>query len=205
MVADLTGLIREIAKIINLGLMYGMGLEKLALSLGITAEAAADLLETYHGNMPWLKGLTDYCAENASERGYIRLIDHARCHFDLWEPNKRGQRYKGAALPLARAQVAWPDTRLKRAGTHKAFNRLIQGSAARQTKMAMVTCYREGILPLIQMHDELGASIGKERTGIRMAEIMRDAVKLRVPVKVDLEYGRNWGDATHSWKELMAA
>jgi hypothetical protein len=55
--------------------------------------------------------------------------------------------------------------------------------------------WREGIIPLIQMHDELSLSTSDERVALRAQAIMVDAVKLVVPTIVDLEYGKTWGDA----------
>lgn len=70
------------------------------------------------------------------------------------------------------------------------------------TKLAMRACWREGVLPLIQMHDELGFSVVREEQGARVAEIMRDVVPLELPMMVDAEYGRTWGDAKHAWSAL---
>ena len=67
---------------------------------------------------------------------------------------------------------------IKRCFTYKALNKLIQGSAADQTKQAMVALHKEGILPMIQVHDELDIS-----------------VTLQVPSVVDVELGNSWGEA----------
>jgi DNA polymerase I-like protein with 3'-5' exonuclease and polymerase domains len=80
--------------------------------------------------------------------------------------------------------------------TFKAGNKLIQSSAARQTKMAMRAMWREKIVPLIQLHDEFGVSYNSEEQGKHVVQIMRDCVKLVVPVIVDMEYGVDWGAAT---------
>jgi DNA polymerase I-like protein with 3'-5' exonuclease and polymerase domains len=192
MVSEMTGVPRKKAKIINLGLMYGMGLAKLAASLGVSLEEAEEMVEQYNTRMPFISKLTEFCGNRVNARGYIRLLDGARCRFDLWEPAWG----KGAALPLAQANKKYEGKRLKRSGTHKAMNRLVQGSAARQTKLAMRACWKEGYLPLIQMHDELGFSQATERDSLRVREIMRDIVKLRVPMKVDGAFGRNWGEAS---------
>ena len=86
---------------------------------------------------------------------------------------------------------------LQRAGTYKALNRLIQGSAADQTKQAMVDLYNEGMVPLVQIHDELTLSIdGSKETKNKIIDIMTNCVKLAVPSKVDCETGKSWGDAT---------
>jgi len=83
---------------------------------------------------------------------------------------------------------------IRRAFTYKALNRLIQGSAADQTKKAMVECYKEGLIPLLTVHDELCFSISSEDQASRIKEIMETCVELRVPSKVDQELGANWGE-----------
>ena len=83
---------------------------------------------------------------------------------------------------------------IKRAYTYKALNRLIQGSAADQTKKAMVDVYEElGVVPLIQVHDELDCSIKNEKEGKQIKEIMENCIKLEVPSKVDTEMNESWG------------
>lgn len=196
MVAELTGLKRKQAKIINLGLMYGMGLEKLANSLGVSMEEAQDIIDQYNGKMPWVKQLESTCSSAAASRGFIRLLDGARCRFDLWELAWRGGEGGFAATTERRALELAKGRRIKRAGTHKAMNRLIQGSSARQTKMAMLECYREGLLPIIQMHDELDFSFSSPRQAERVTEIMENVVQLRIPMKVDMQFGHDWGQAS---------
>ena len=80
---------------------------------------------------------------------------------------------------------------IKRAFTYKALNKLIQGSAADMTKKAMIELYKEGIIPHIQVHDELDISVSDNANKIK--EIMENAVSLEVPNKVDYESGLNWG------------
>jgi DNA polymerase I-like protein with 3'-5' exonuclease and polymerase domains len=192
MVADMADIPRDPAKIINLGLMYGMGLEKLALSLGLSEEETESLLQRYHSRVPWVRGLSKECTNQASRRGFIRMIGGCRSHFDHWEP----ARSRGSTpLRRADAEKMWPDATLVRAATKDAFNKLIQGSAARQTKKAMIAIAAENIPILIQMHDELGLSYGDDRVPRRAAEIMRNVVRLQIPVKVDVEVGPSWGDA----------
>lgn len=206
MVAELTGVPRKKAKIINLGLMYGMGIFKLSISLGVTIDEAKDMVAQYNNRMPFVKSLTEFCTRRATNRGYIRLLDGARCRFDNYELAYRGDNddYK-PPMPHEEALVAWPGKRLRRAFTHKAMNRLIQGSAARQTKLAMRECYRQGILPAIQMHDELGFPIADAKTGRIASEIMRDVVTLKVPMKVDTQFGWNWGQASQEVEEYKKA
>lgn len=207
MVADMSGLHRSAAKILNLALMYGMGLVLMAIRLGLSVEEAEEMLETYHNKVPWVRGLAEFCDRMAAERGYIRLIDGARCHFPLWEPAAWGWQKKESdprnRVPQTyeRALQLWPSARLKRAKTHTAFNREVQGSAARQTKIAMLAADQAGIPLMLQMHDELGASIETESQGNRLVECMKEAVTLVVPVKVDMEYGRHWGEAKYTWSK----
>src|SRR5262245_54009967 len=84
------------------------------------------------------------------------------------------------------------------------MNALIQGSAARHTKRWMLACWREGVVPLLQMHDALDCSVSCPEQAEVVARLGCEAVELEVPMKVDLAYGRNWGDARHTWEELHA-
>ena len=84
---------------------------------------------------------------------------------------------------------------IKRAYTYKALNKLIQGSAADQTKSAMVALHEEGITPMIQVHDELDVSVENEKQCLQIKEIMQECVQLEVPSIVDAELGPNWGEA----------
>ena len=77
--------------------------------------------------------------------------------------------------------------------TYKALNRLVQGSAADMTKKAMVLLYEKGIVPHIQIHDELCVSIKDKATRITVQETMEQAISLEVKNKVDYEFGPNWG------------
>lgn len=199
MVATMTGLPRGQAKIINLGLAYGMGKHLLAASLGVDIDEAERILKMYHARVPFISLLTDKCSRKAARSGQIRLIDGAISHFDMWELREWGMGRR--MLPRDKALVEWAGKAIKRAGTHKAMNRLIQGSAARQTKKAMVDMYREGFLPYLQMHDELDVPVTCAGEVKRIGELMRDAIPLRVPVKIDLEVGKTWGQANTDYRE----
>jgi len=83
---------------------------------------------------------------------------------------------------------------IRRAYTYKALNKLIQGSAADMTKKAMINLYKEGIIPHIQVHDELDISVKDDKQAKQIVQIMETAVDLEVPNKVDYESGKNWGD-----------
>ena len=86
------------------------------------------------------------------------------------------------------------DKHYRLAFTYRALNRLVQGSAADMTKQAMVNLYKAGILPHIQIHDELCVSIPDEETAYKIKDIMENAIRLRIPNKVDYASGENWGD-----------
>jgi len=96
-------------------------------------------------------------------------------------------------LPLEQARKEY-DEPLKRAFTYKALNRLIQGSAADMTKKSMVCLYENGIIPHIQIHDEVDISVESDKKAEKIIEIMESAVELKVPNKVDYEKGNNWGE-----------
>jgi len=81
----------------------------------------------------------------------------------------------------------------KPAFTYKTLNKLVQGSAADMTKKAMVNLYEKGILPHIQIHDELCISIKNKEEGNTIKTIMEKAIPLEIPNKVDYESGDNWG------------
>ena len=83
---------------------------------------------------------------------------------------------------------------IKRAFTYKALNKLIQGSAADMTKQSMLALYQEGIIPHVQIHDELDISVATPADAEKIITIMEEAVSLQVPNKVDYEKGESWGD-----------
>ena len=189
-VADMAGIKRKQAKTINLGLMYGMGKNKLMAELGLMKESAEKLIRQYHTKAPFVKQLMDNVSRKANDRGKIRTLLGRACHFDLWQPVQFGI-FK--PLPLEEARKEY-DEPLKRAFTYKALNKLIQGSAADMTKKSMVALYENGIIPHIQIHDEVDISVESNEKAENIIEIMESAVELKVPNKVDYESGANWGE-----------
>ena len=188
-VADMANIPRKQAKTINLGLSYGMGKEKLIKELGLDDTAAENLFQRYHAKVPFIRALQDQCARVAIDRGYIKTFAGRHCRFNLWE-----DRYKRTIpLPIKEAKERYGDT-LKRSYTYKALNRLIQGSAADMTKLAMLGLWEEGIVPHLQVHDEVDISIENTLQGKRIVEIMENCVKLTVPLLVDMEVGPSWGE-----------
>jgi len=189
-VADMADIPRSQAKTINLGLFYGMGKAKLQAELGVTKEKAAELFNTYHNRVPFVKQLMEKASNRAQDRGQIRTLLGRLCRFHLWEPNSFGMHKAMSHEDALREHGPG----IRRAYTYKALNKLIQGSAADMTKKAMLELYKEGIIPHIQIHDELDLSIESEEQAKKVIEIMEHAVTLEVPNKVDYESGNNWGE-----------
>lgn len=189
-VADMANIPRSQAKTINLGLFYGMGKNKLQAELGVDKETSDNLFKQYHDRVPFVKQLMDNVMQRAQQRGQIRTLLGRLCRFHLWEPNMFGMH---KALTHDEA-ILEHGPGIRRAYTYKALNKLIQGSAADMTKKAMIELYKEGIIPHIQVHDELDISIESPEHASKIKEIMEHAVSLEVPNKVDYESGPNWGN-----------
>ena len=191
MVADMAKISRKDAKTVNLGIMYGMGQKKLAGVLGISVDEAKDLLAQYHESVPFVKSIADMAMKQAQSHGQVRTILGRRCRFDMWEP--KSYEYN-KPMPIEEAMKTYGGRgMIRRAFTYKALNRLIQGSAADQTKKAMVECYKAGYQPMLQIHDELCFSI-EEGDEKEIAKIMETCVELLVPSKVDVAVTDNWGE-----------
>ena len=188
-VAKMAGIERSQAKTINLGLMYGMGKNKLMAELGLMKEAAEKLIAQYHAKAPFIKQLMQAVSRRADESGRIRTLGGRVCHFDLWEPTTFGA---GMPKPHVEALKEYGPG-IKRAGTYKALNRLIQGSAADMTKLSIIALSENGIIPHIQIHDELDISVEHSEQAKQIVEIMESAIKLEIPNKVDYECGNSWG------------
>ena len=195
MLASIAEIDRSQAKTINLGLFYGMGVNKLSNELQVEKDVAKEILGEYNSRVPFVKELATRVMSYANKQGYVATLKGRKCRFDLWEPTTFGV-FK--ALPRSLAEQEYgAHHHLKRAGTYKALNRLIQGSAADQTKQAMIDLYKENLIPLIQIHDELTLSFdGTEETKKKIISIMENCINLVVPSKVDCEIGKSWGDAT---------
>jgi len=191
-VADMAGISRTQAKTINLGLFYGMGKAKLQAELGLNTKAEAELLfNQYHNNVPFVKELMNKTSQFAQTSGSIGTLLGRRCRFNKWEPATFGMH---TPMTFEEAERTYGRGRIRRAMTYKALNKLIQGSAADMTKKAMLDLYSEGIIPHIQIHDELDISVIDNNQAKKIVEIMESAVTLAIPNKVDYESGETWGD-----------
>lgn len=181
---DRQKIIRSNAKIIFLARCYGMGDGKLCKDLGLpTVEKTTAkghkylgagpegqaIIDQFNMKVPFVRELAKKCEINAKKFGYIRTILGRRCRF----PKKPDGTYD------------W---------THKALNRLIQGSSGDQTKQALIDAEENGLNPQLQVHDEIDTTVSSVDEAKRLAKIMREAVQLTVPMRVDVEVGPNWGD-----------
>ena len=191
-VADLVGIERTQAKTIGLGLMYGMGKQKLAISLGVSKDEANELIIKYNKKVPFVKKLSDRCKYAADEKGVIRTKKGRKCRFDMWETRDFGlhvaEKYEDAVAKYGKDNI-------KRAYTYKALNRLIQGSSADQTKQSMLDCYDAGHLPMLQIHDELCFNVKDEKHAKQIQKIMQNSIEFKVPSVVEYGLGESWGDA----------
>lgn len=212
-VAQITHLQRKRAKDVNFAKSYGAGVKKFALMTGMGLEEAERTMKQYDERLPFVKDVAYEYTKFASENGYIEMLDGARNHFNLWEPIYRDyakefeykKKYSGLAVyPCYAAegrarredpQHPWYGERFKRAFTHKALNRMIQGTAARQIKRAMVDISKAGYPILLQIHDELGFSFARREDGRICAKIMEEAMPIiTIPMLTDLKFGKSWGD-----------
>ncbi len=187
---------RKPTKNINFGLLYGMGVEHLAESLGLTVKAAKELFAAYHEGVPFAKKTIKQCSEEAATTGIIRTILGRKSRFDLWEPLSYGE--ERPALPYRAAILEYGQVR--RAYTHKALNRKLQGSAADLIKKAILICHKSGVfdatgVPRLTVHDELDFSDpgGKDEAFNEMRHILETAIPLNVPIIADCDIGPDWG------------
>jgi DNA polymerase I-like protein with 3'-5' exonuclease and polymerase domains len=169
-VADMADISRTQAKTINLGLFYGMGKNKLQAELGLSKVDADNLFNKYHENVPFVKDLMNRTSNHAQASGSIGTLLGRKCRFDKWEPNTFGMH---TPMSYEEAERTYGRGRIKRAFTYKALNKLIQGSAADMTKKAMLDLYKEGIIPHIQIHDELDISIESEEQAKKLLRLWK--------------------------------
>lgn len=209
MCAELTGVSRKQAKNINFGLVYGMGVRKLAADLGVTIAEANAIFKIYHQKAPFAKAFAEAAEQKAGVRGYVRTIGKRKRRFDMWESTKfirKEDKVEGEIYVIKDKQEAmdrWGP--VKRAGIRKAGNAVLQGSSADITKRSMVLGHKRGVYdvigyPLATVHDELGFSIETgnpihEEAAAEMKEIMCTAYPLSVPVLVTEGRGKSWGEA----------
>jgi DNA polymerase-1 len=208
---------RSIVKSVYLGLGYGMGLEKLAKELNCTPAQAKVYRDEFNKAVPYIKELSNRASRSAKDKGHIRTILGRYSRFtNAWETSvnkwpsdftdqKDYYQWREDNAPVDSRELAlkkWGGA-VQPAYTYRAFNRLCQGGSADILKKAMVDLEDAGVYaavgyPLNNVHDELDFSvpygkIGDEALG-EIRNTMENAVELRVPLRVDMEIGPNWGE-----------
>jgi DNA polymerase I len=182
-VADVSSEQRRYAKVINFGLIYGMGAFGLASNLGIEQKAARDYIERYFARFAGVRRYMDETKASAREKGYVETAFGRR----LWLPE-----IAGGNGP-------------RRAGAERqAINAPMQGTAADLIKLAMIAV--QGALDreqratrmVMQVHDELVLEVPDEELGWARSEVprlMAGVAALKVPLLAEVGVGRNWDEA----------
>lgn len=136
-------------------------------------EEGQEILDNFDQEVPYVRALAKAATARGEERGFVRTVLGRQLHFE--------QRDDGSYDY-----------------THKALNRIIQGSSADQTKLAIVELDRAGLFIQLQVHDETDGSFSSVAEAQKAGEIMRDCILSRVkpwvPFKVDTEVGPSWGE-----------
>jgi DNA polymerase I len=173
---------RRLAKVINFGIIYGMGPQRLAGELGIPLQEASDYIKRYFERLPAVRSYVEQTLKNARECGYVTTMYGRR-------------RY----LP----ELNGPDGGARAQAERIAVNTPIQGSAADLIKLAMVRLHASLALRgleariVLQVHDELLLEVhNTSLTAVSevLSREMEDVAELRVPLRVELKIGANWGD-----------
>lgn len=193
---------RRVAKDINLGSAYGMGKFKLAAKLGLDIDAAGEILEIHRKGVPFLKKLEERCMELVHAQGYIRTMSGRKRRFDSWE----AEDWKKRSFPIRDYHEAVQIYgKVVRAFAHKALNAMVQGTAADQTKRAIIMLDAEGLTPQIQVYDELNQTIYDDRAAWRIKEVMENALPdLTVPHLANPDVGTSWGTVDEKWASRHA-
>jgi DNA polymerase-1 len=173
---------RRLAKVINYGLAYGMGERHLAREAGVAPELARQFLDTYLTRFEGVARWRERVVAQAKSDGVVRTIS-------------------GRIRPVP--EVLERNRAIAEAGKRAAVNAPVQGSAADIVKAAMLMVEERmraaGIAPgmLLQVHDELLLEVPVGRAGeamVAVREAMVGAWTLRVPLEVEMNHGRSWGD-----------
>ena len=180
---DVTPDMRRIAKAINFGIIYGMGHRKLSDELGIDNKTAKEYIDSYYKRYEGVAKYRDKMVKTANDNGYVTTLFNRR-------------RY----LPEIKSE----NNRLRAEAERVAVNTPIQGTAADLIKKAMINIHgrfkKKGFKSrmLLQVHDELLFEVPAEEIGIITPIIkkeMEEVYRLDVPLKVDINHGRNWDEA----------
>ena len=182
-VSEVTKTERSKSKTANFGIIYGISVFGLAERMMVPRAEAKELIDGYFATFPSVKEYMNKSIEVAREKMYTETIFKRRCY--LPDINSGNSVVRGYA-------------------ERNAINAPIQGSAADIVKVAMINIYnrfeREGIRSkmILQVHDELNFSVypdEKEKVEQIVIEEMENAYKMKVPLKADCGWGKNWLEA----------
>lgn len=172
---------RAQAKIINFGIIYGVSAQGLSRRIeGLSLTAARELIEAYHRRFPKIRQFLEQCVQQAQSKGYVETI-------------------LGRRRPVT--EIASGVVAMRKAAERVAINSVVQGSAADLIKVAMNNVYRRLIREnrtskmLLQVHDELvfeSPAEAVESDAAVIREEMCSAMKLAVPLKVEMGWAKNW-------------
>jgi DNA polymerase I len=174
---------RRQAKTINFGVIYGQGAFSLARELGVSTKTAKEFIDNYFRRHSGARDFLDACVRGAEKNGYVTTI-------------------LGRKLPIP--DIASSNGNIRAFAQRNAINYPIQGSAADIIKRAMIQVSermkREQLKSrlIMQVHDELVFEVPEEeriQMELLVCHEMEHAVSLHVPLKVDLNFGRNWSEA----------
>jgi DNA polymerase-1 len=181
---NVTREMRYAAKEVNFGVLYGMGTHGLSWRAGIPYWQAKEFIEKYFEQFNGVKKYLDQTIAFATKEGYCETLFGRR-------------RY----IP----ELASKNHQLRAAGERMAVNHPVQGTAADLMKMGMIEVHKKlraskfgmNVKMILQVHDELVVEVknGLEKeVGALLQETMENVVQLKVPVRVDLKTGHNWGE-----------
>ena len=210
---------RKRVKNTNFAKGYGAQAPKLADTFGCSVAEAEEFVREYEEKLPFAKDTFDAAAKWAKKRGFVVTVLNRKQRFPFWGPGNYQRKIPGRVFRSREEAVKFylhPNAdgthnlyrkqqvrSVDRVNTYMALNRKLQGSSADITKKSMVDGWEAGICDVIgpykiTVHDELGSSIPKtkrgDEAGRELVRIMEQAVTLRVPVLVESERGKDWGE-----------
>ena len=174
---------RRTAKVINFGLIYGMGAFGLSKSLGISRDAANNYIDRYFQRYPGVASFMQETKASAKKNGFVETLMGRK----LWLP-----------------EINSPNGPRRQAAERAAINAPMQGTAADLIKMAMIRMNAEletqnyDAKMILQVHDELVFEVHKDQVAQFMSfvkELMCKTLELKVPLEVDVGHGENWEEA----------
>lgn len=180
--SEVTPAMRRVAKTVNFGIIYGMSDYGLEQATDFSRDEAAQFIASYFEKYPKVKDYIETTKRQARESGYVQTVLGRR-------------RY----IP----EINSPNRQVREAAERMAINMPVQGTSADIIKIAMVNIHREmenrGLRSkmILQVHDELVFEVPPDEIDLMkklVSKVMPEALKLSVPLKIDIKLGKNWGE-----------